>query len=186
MLEILMISPVEIGWATAITVAAIICIPLVVFGLPGGWIMVAIAAAMTFSASSTAAYAMAWPTLATLVVIAACGEVVETVAGAAKVKQLGGSRRAGYLAIAGSIAGAIVGFIIGSPVPIIGSIAVSLMCGCIGAFCGAAVGELWAGQKWDQAYRVAMAALTGRFLGTIGKIIATTMIASILIAAAWL
>lgn len=168
-----------------ITLAAMAMLFLSLVGLPGAWIMVAISAVMTFYIDASHSYAMALPTFFTILAIAVFGEILEFIAGAAGVKKLGGSRRSAVLAIVGSILGAIIGISIGTPVPVIGSVVVSLLLGGAGAFAGAVLGERWVGQEWDAAISIGKAAFWGRLLGTLGKVVCSGTIMSVLIGAAW-
>ena len=172
--------------SAAITAAAMLSLALTIIGLPGNWVMAAIAAAMTFYAADSQVYAMSPLALGCVLALAVLGEVIETAAGAAGVKRLGGSRRAAVLAIAGSMIGAIAGLFIGSPVPVIGSVIVSLLLGGVGAAVGASLGEKWAGRRWGEVASVGYAAFWGRLLGTVGKLVCAATIAAVVTAAAWL
>jgi uncharacterized protein YqgC (DUF456 family) len=172
--------------ALLISVTAIIMLALSLVGLPGAWIMVAIASVLTFYVDASHTYSMRLPTFFAILAIAVFGEILEFIAGAAGVSKLGGSRRSAALAIVGSITGAIIGLFIGTPVPVIGSVIVSLLLGGAGAFAGAVLGERWVGQEWDVAILIGKAAFWGRLLGTLGKVTCSGTIMSVLIGAAWI
>lgn len=169
-----------------ISLAAMMMLMLTVIGLPGTWFMVAISAVLTFYVDSSHTYSMQLYTFLAILSIAVIGEILEFIAGAAGVSKLGGSRRSAVLAIVGSIAGAIIGLFIGTPVPVIGSVVVSLLLGGAGAFAGAVLGERWVGQEWDAAIEIGKAAFWGRLLGTLGKVVCSGTIMSVLIGAAWI
>jgi uncharacterized protein YqgC (DUF456 family) len=116
-------------------------------------------------------------TLGSLVLLALVGELIEFSLSARFTRQYGGSKRAGW----GAIAGGIVGAIVGVPVPVIGSV--------IGAFVGSFVGALAA--EWLQgagarsATRVATGALLGRAAATAAKSAIGVVMAVWILFAAW-
>ena len=176
----------DITFGTGISLIAIISLVLVILGLPGTWVIVAISAVMTFYFDGDHPAAMRLTTFWILVGLACFGELLEFIAGAMGVNKLGGARRSAFLAIVGSIIGAIAGLFIGTPVPVIGSVVVSLLLGGAGAFAGAVLGELWVGKNWDEAIQIGNAAFWGRMFGTLGKIVCAATMACVLIGAAWL
>ena len=91
--------------------------------------------------------------------LALVGELMEFVAGAAGVKNAGGSRRAAALALAGGLVGGILGVFIGVPIPVIGSIVAALLFGGVGALAGAMLGDYWAGSTLKQSWQVGQAAI---------------------------
>ncbi len=175
----------DIVLSLAITVLGLLGLVLNIVGLPGTWFMAVIAGIMTFYLADSRLPAMELTSFVIILVIAAIGEILEFIAGAAGVSKQGGSKRSAALAIAGSIIGAIVGLFVGTPVPVIGSVVVSLLLGGAGAFAGAALGERWVGRDWDSAMEVGRAAFWGRLLGTFGKVVCSGTIMCILIGAAW-
>lgn len=134
----------------------------ILFGLPGTWLMVLLAVGVR----------LWWPefrlfgsgVLWAAAALAALGEVVEFVLGAAWTRRAGGSGRAAGLAIVGALIGAVVGT--GIPVPILGT----LLGACAGAFLGSLAGDLWVGRSWLQGVRAGRAAAVGRFMGTVSKL----------------
>ncbi len=177
---------IDVLISICITLLALTGLAITIVGLPGPWMLVAIGAVMTFYFSDSRLPAMSIFAFACIVGIAGLGELIEFVAGAAGVKKTGGSRRAAALAIVGSIVGAIVGLFVGTPVPVIGSVVVSLLLGGLGAFTGAVLGERWKGRVWDDSIAVGKAAFWGRLAGTLGKVICAATIMSVVIGAAWL
>ncbi len=170
----------------AITIVAIVSLGLSVIGLPGSWILVGTGAVMAFYLNADRTSAMHLWTFLAITAVAAFGELLEFIAGAAGVSKLGGSRRSAALAIVGSIVGAIMGLFIGTPVPVVGSIVVSLLLGGVGAFAGAVLGERWKGRSWDEAFAIGKAAFWGRLLGTMGKLVCSGTNMCVVIAAAWM
>lgn len=154
-------------------------------GLPGNWGLVALAAALAYFVNDAVHIDIHSPTVAAILALAVLGEVVEFVAGAAGVKQLGGSRRGGVLAVLGSVVGAIAGLFIGVPVPVLGSLMAALLFGGVGAFGGAVAGERWSGKDWDVCIRIGWGALWGKLLGTVLKTVCGTVMLVLLLYAVW-
>lgn len=177
----------DISLAVALTLVALLGWVTNILGLPGNWLIVAIAAGSWLLASDLQrSHVTLGPVIA--IVVAAClGEILEFVAGALGASRMGGSRRGTVLAIGGSIAGAIVGLFMGSlvPIPIIGPVIVSLMFGAGGAFAGAVAGERWAGRDWNGSIQIGNAAFWGRLLGTVGKAVCGTIALLVLLIAIW-
>ena len=92
--------------------------------------------------------------IALAVGLAALGEVIEAWVGFRFAERYGGSRRAGWGALAGGLAGAIVGV----PVPVVGSV----IGGFVGAFAGAALFEYTNARRSDVAARAGWGAVLGR------------------------
>lgn len=154
-------------------------------GMPGNWGLLALAAAVAYFTTGSTHNDIDSPALIALLVLAIAGEVIEFLAGAVGVNQLGGSRRGTLLAIAGSVVGAIVGLFVGIPVPFVGSLIAAVFFGGLGAFGGAVAGERWAGKEWDLCIRIGWGALWGKLLGTLLKTICGTVMMVLLIYAVW-
>lgn len=132
----------------AIALIGLVLIPL---GLPGLWLIVLGIAGygwLTGFQSVTVGF------VALAVLLAAAGEVVEAWIGFRFALRYGGSRRAGWGALAGGLAGALVGV----PVPLIGSV----VGGFVGAFVGAALFEYTNARKSDVAASAGWGAVLGR------------------------
>ncbi len=158
-------------WTVLLILACIGAWFLTLFTMPGNWLIVALAAAFAWFYPSPAAHGVSWWGVIGLVALAGLGEFVEFVAGAAGAAKEGGSRRGMILAIAGAAIGSIAG-VVGVLIPIVGSIVAALGGGAAGAFCGAYLGESWKGEKnHSETLAVSKAALIGRILGTVGKLI---------------
>ena len=178
----------DLSLATLFTLLAVLGWAANVLGLPGNWLIVAMAFIGWLALpEANRSYVALAPAVAILVV-AVIGEVLEFAASAMGASRMGGSKRGTALAIVGSIAGAIVGLFSGAliPVPIIGSLIGSLLLGAGGAFAGAVLGELWAGKDWDASLQIGNAAFWGRLLGTVGKAVCGTVACAILLVAIWL
>jgi len=154
-------------------------------GLPGNWGLVLVAGMLAYFAPDSMHVGIQLPTMLTLLTMAIAGEVIEFVAGAAGVNQLGGSRQGTVLAVVGSIVGAIAGMFVGVPVPIVGSLIAAVAFGGLGAFGGAVAGERWVGKEWDVSIRIGWGALWGKLLGTLLKTICGTAMMVLLLYAVW-
>ena len=156
---------------------------LSLLGLPGNWLMVAVAAAYAFLTPDDSRWDISWQTVAALVVLAIAAEVMEAAMAAAGVKKLGGSRRGMVFALAGSFAGAFLGAGLGVPIPVIGSLVGVVVGACGGALAGAVLGELWKGRTLGESMNIGRAAAWGRLLGSMIKlIIGTAMLVVAIIA----
>ncbi len=155
--------------AIVVSLLAVCCLAATVLGLPGNWALVAIAAAIHWAISPQSFVHFELWVVVTLGILAAIGEVIEFVAGAAGVGKMGGARRSAALAVVGSLVGAIVGLFVGSPIPIVGNVIASLILGGVGAWSGAVLGERWADKSWDGSIQIGAAAFWGRLFGTLGK-----------------
>jgi hypothetical protein len=152
-------------------------------GLPGNWLIVAGAALDAWLVDPESRAAVGWNTVVGLALLAVAGEVVELVAGALGVSRVGGSRRGALLAIVGSMVGSLVGVVVGLPIPIVGSLAAAVLFGGVGALVGAVLGERWKGRDFDASLEVGKAALLGRILGTVAKMIVSTIMVVVALAA---
>lgn len=166
------------AWAAILVLVNLFWLFLVIFGLPGTWLMVittAVFAVWQGHGGSEGHVLFGATTLAILIGLALVGELIEFVAGVAGAKKAGGGWRGAIGALLGGLIGGLIGtFLI--PIPIIGSLAGA----CIGAGLGAWWMELrsrdWRltlqspQQRWQRATQIGYAAGVGRFMGTLGKL----------------
>ncbi len=155
------------------------CVVLTLLSLPGGWIMILIAAVIEIVETlylpdgSNATFAL-W-TFAAVLGIALVGEILEFMAGAAGAKRGGASKRGIWGALIGGIVGAIAGTPL-IPIPVVGSI----LGAAIGAAIGAIVGEMsitgLSVGSFRKSLKPATGAAAGRVAGTIAKLACTVMI----------
>lgn len=172
-------SEIEIAyyaWAAFLLFGAFAAWMLNFFAMPGNWIIVGLAAMFAAwvtpqSPSMADGAGLTWNTVGLLFLLAAGGEILETVAGAFGAAKQGASKRAMFLAIAGTIAGSIMGAVGGLPIPVAGPILGALIGGALGAFAGAWLGEMWKHGRPDLSVNVGWGALIGRLLGTAGKLL---------------
>jgi len=150
-------------------IAMLVSIFVVPLGLPGTFIMVAIAIAANYLASA----GIGWFAIGLGLALAVVAEVLEWTMSARFAMKYGGSKRAGWGAIIGGLLGAFAGI----PVPLFGSM--------IGAFAGAFVGALIAeftqpNSDASSATRVATGALIGKAAATAMKLAIAFTIAILL------
>jgi uncharacterized protein YqgC (DUF456 family) len=139
--------------------AMLVSIFVVPLGLPGTFIMVAVAIAVNYFAAA----GIGWLAIGLSLALAVIAEVLEWTLSARYALKYGGSKRAGW----GALIGGFIGAFAGVPVPVIGSM--------IGAFAGAFVGALVAeytqpNSTASTATRVATGALIGKAAATAMKL----------------
>lgn len=157
-----------------------------VLGLPGNWVIVALAFGCTLAVPDSRFWNLGWGLTVTIMVVAVVGELLEFAASAVGASRLGGSKRGVALSILGSIIGAIAGLFFGSAIPIVGNVIASLLLGASGAFAGAMLGERWAGKDWNDSIEIGSAAFWGRLLGTVGKAVCGTAACGLFLAGLWM
>ena len=157
-----------------LALALLACLVLVPLGLPGTWLMIAVAIAFPHLAGVEPLGALS---LVVLVGLALVGEVIEFTLSARYTRKYGGSRRASWGAVIGGIAGAIVGV----PVPIVGPVIGAF----VGSFAGALLAEVSRGSGTGEATRVAWGALLGRVVAIAVKMGIGVAIAAWTLVAAW-
>jgi uncharacterized protein YqgC (DUF456 family) len=148
--------------AVGLTVLNLVFWVGILFNLPGTWLMVLVAALLKWWQPGYVQ--VSWTVLGVAAGLAALGEVLEFVLGAAGSRRAGGSTRAAALAIAGSLIGGIVGTVL--PVPIVGT----LIGACVGAFVGSLLGDVCAGRPLFPSIEASWGAAVGRLWGTMTKL----------------
>lgn len=157
--------------ATLFTLVGAGCLVTVVIGVPGTWIMIALALGLEFLQRLWAPEGSDWLfsiwVFVAVVIIAGIGEALEFVAGAYGAKKGGASRRGMLGALIGGFAGAILGTVL-IPIPLVGSLIGALL-GC-GA--GAIIGEMNNSRETTlkETLKPATGAVIGRVLGTLAKL----------------
>jgi uncharacterized protein len=164
--------------------AALLCVAVVIgwlaqlIGLPGNWVIVVCAAVYAGLIPADAPVAIGWPVVIALAALAVLGELAEMVAAAMGVARVGGGRRSAVLALVGSVIGGLVGIFVGLPIPLVGSLAAAVLFAALGAMAGAFLGESWRGRDFDASFEVGKAAFVGRLFGSLAKmVISSTMVA---------
>jgi len=142
-----------------------------VTGLPGNWIMLAIAGIYCWLMPADSPYAFGWLTVLIMALLAGVGELFEFFTSALRTKKAGGSRKGMWCSVLGSLLGSFGGACIGIPVPIIGSLIAALLFSSVGALVGAYLGEKWHGRENHDAWRVGTASFMGNLIGAIAKLL---------------
>lgn len=161
---------VVILFAILLVVLLIVYLGMTVLGLPGNWLSVLTTGLYAWLVPAQPPLSIGLRVVLLLVALAALGEVVEFLAGAAGASKSGGSKRGIALALVGSLVGSIVGLFVGLPIPVVGSVLASLLFAAVGALLGAFLGEVWKGRSKEESLQIGMAAFRGRMLGTLGKL----------------
>lgn len=134
------------AWIAVVLMA--LCLLLIPLGLPGVWLMVAVAGvAVLFGVLGPAV-------LVPMLVIAAVAEALELLIVKRMSARYGGSNRAFW----GALAGGLVGVVVGVPIPVVGSV----VAGLIGTFAGAVVGALLESRRPYDSARVAWGTVLAR------------------------
>ena len=150
-------------YATLVTLLNLAFWAGILFGLPGIWLMVLVAAIIEWLQPGE--YMFSQWSLYVSAGLALLAEVLEFVLGAAGARQAGGSKRGAALAIVGGVIGAVLGTAL--PIPVLGT----LIGACAGAFAGSLLGDRLAGRPMDQSVEAGRGAAIGRFWGTTSKMI---------------
>ncbi|MEO8494979.1 MAG: DUF456 domain-containing protein [Planctomycetota bacterium] len=165
----MVIESVLVLSAIFLVVAAFACWALNVIGLPGNWLVVAVAAIYAYFMPDERRLDISLWTVVGLLALAALGEAIEFLAGALGASKAGGSKRGAALALVGSLIGGIAGIFV--PIPVVGQIVGPIVCAGLGALVGAVLGEQWKGRDLETSLNIGHAAFWGRLIGTLGKIL---------------
>jgi uncharacterized protein len=170
----------------AFAIAGGACLLAIPIGLPGTWVLLALAALVELGdgvlvRGAAEPVTFGWRAIGIGVGLAAIGEGIEAVAGVLGAKWGGATRRGMVGAFLGGIAGAIVASPL-IPIPVVGTL--------LGALLGTFGGALWA--EWtaerrrspNESVRAAGAAVLGRLAGTLGKLAVGVAVWAVLVAAA--
>ncbi len=166
--------------AVLLVVAALACWALNVIGLPGNWLVVAVAAIYAYFMPDGRRLDIGLWTVLGLLALAAVGEAIEFFAGALGASKAGASKRGTALALVGSLVGGMMGFF--APIPVVGQIVGPIVGASVGAMVGAVLGEQWKGRDLDASLNIGHAAFWGRLIGTLGKILVGCVMLVLIIA----
>ena len=164
-------------YASLLTILNLAFWASILFGMPGIWLMVLVAAFVEWMQPSE--YMFGQATLYVSAGLALLAELLEFLMGAAGARQAGGSKRGAGLAIVGGIVGAVFGTAL--PVPVLGT----LIGASAGAFAGSLLGDRMAGRPVDQSVQAGRGAAIGRFWGTTAKMIIGAVVLVLLTVAAF-
>jgi uncharacterized protein YqgC (DUF456 family) len=167
------------AWLIILVLLNAAWLTLVLFGLPGNWLMVITTCLFAWWRWDERVFSGG--TLIAITVLAFAGESIEFLAGMVGARRSGASWRGSVRAVIGAILGAFLGTLF-IPVPLLGSV--------LGASFGAGL-AVWAteiarGQLADHSLRRALGAGMGQFIGTLSKMAVGAIIwLTITIAAFW-
>jgi len=130
-------------YATLITLLNLVFWASILFGVPGIWLMVLVAAIIEWLQPGE--YLFSQSALYVSAGLALLAEILEFMLGAAGARQAGGSKRGAALAIVGGVIGAVLGTAL--PIPVLGT----LIGASVGAFAGSLLGDRLAGRPMDQS-----------------------------------
>jgi uncharacterized protein len=154
-------------FAAVLTVLNLVFWIGILFSLPGTWLMVLVTALLKWWQPEYVL--VSWTVLGAATDLAALGEVLEFVLGAAGSCRAGGSKRAAALAILGSLVRGIAGTAL--PVPLVGT----LIGACLGVFAGSLIGGCGRGARCS---RVSRRAVGGPWAGSGGRCLSSLSAAS--------
>ncbi len=142
---------------------------LVVFGLPGNWLIVISTSLFAWWRAEDGVFSIY--TLIGITLLSVLGELIEFFAGAGGARKAGASWRGSVGALAGAVTGAVVGtFVI--PVPFFGTVIGS----CVGAGLGAWALEIFSSREVKRSVQCGLGAGIGQFLGISTKFALGTLI----------
>ncbi len=172
------------GWqaitlASVFSIVGFFCVLMVPVGLPGVWIMLALAVAVEFADAFVTrvpeTVTFGWALLGACAGLGLVGEALEAVAGAFGTRMGGGTGRGMWGAILGGIVGAIALTIL-LPIPLVGTLIGAMVGTFVGAFVGEATGEASRERTHAENVRAALAATLGRLAGTAGKTVVAAFV----------
>lgn len=170
-------------WLTLFIVCVILFWAINLIGLPGNWMIIAIAVLWIFVGPEH--YQFHWGILVILLLLAIVGELIEFLTSVLGTKKLGGSNRGATLSVVGSIIGGMAGAVFGIPfpIPLVGMLIGSILFAGVGAWIGATLGERWVGKPMKESVKIGGAAFLGRLVGTAGKLLVGSTMMVLTIAA---
>ncbi len=153
----------EYLFGIAMLILNLLWLSLVVFSLPGNWLMVVTTVAFNYYERTAHVYSGA--TIVVVIALALLAEVIEFVAGMGGAKKAGASFLGAVAAVIGAILGAVIGTML-IPVPIIGT----LLGSCLGAGLGTLSVEKLKGKTLKDSLKGGLGASKGQFLGVVSKL----------------
>jgi len=163
--------------AILVTLAALVAPALVLLGIPGAWLALAVAGACAWWRDAL----FDWRTLAAAAGVALLAELAELSLGLAGAHRAGGSKRSFIGVAIGGLVGAVLGTAL---LPVLGTI----LFGAAGAGLGAALAQRTKPGPtgdWRAAAAVARGAASGWLLAVVVKSSLASVVAAILIVGAW-
>lgn len=164
------IESIPIGVGIGFASFGLLCILIVVAGLPGTWLLIAAAIAIDCldwlwlpPGSPLTFHPL---TIIAAILVALVGEALEFALSAAGAKRFGASKRGMLGSVIGGMVGALAGTLL-IWIPVVGTLVGAL----VGTAAGAIIGETSDGKKtMRDATQPAIGAVIGRVLGTLAKL----------------
>jgi uncharacterized protein YqgC (DUF456 family) len=167
------------AWVSILVVLNTFCLALVLFGLPGNWLMVV--STSLFAWWTWDRHVFSGWTLIAVAGLALLGELIEFSAGMFGARKAGASWRASVAGILGAFVGAAVGTV-AFPVPVVGTVVGA----CLGVALAVWLVEVSLGARPEQSLQRAVGAGVGEFLGILSKFaIGIVIWLTIAVAAFW-
>jgi uncharacterized protein YqgC (DUF456 family) len=151
---------------------------LVLFGLPGNWLMVLTTSLFAWWRWDERVFS-GW-TLMAIAVLALLGELIEFFAGMVGARRSGASWAASITGLFGALVGAAAGTFV-SPVPFLGTVVGA----CLGAGLSVWAMEVSRGEHPDRSLQRGVGAGVGKFFGILGKFVLGIVILLVIIVAAF-
>lgn len=146
-------------WAILYIIPLVLSLALLIFSLPGNWMIVALVAVWKLMHADAG---FSWQFVAFIGGIALAGEGMELAFQLMTGRKAGSTKRGNI----GGFVGLIVGAILGAPIFFgLGALPGALL----GAYAGCLIMEHNQGRPWPEAKKAAMGVLVGSFLGLIAK-----------------
>lgn len=165
-------------WAIILVLLNSLWLTLVVFGLPGNWLIVISTCLFAWWRAEDGVFSIY--TLLIITVLAILGELVEFFGGMTGAKKAGAGWRGSIGALIGAVTGAVIGtFLI--PIFFLGT----LLGACVGAGLGALALELTCGRELAHSIRSGVGAGLGEFFGITSKFVLGCLIWLIVAVAAF-
>jgi len=149
-------------WSTILVLLNTVWLVLVVFGLPGNWLIVTATCFFAWWRWEDGVFSIY--TLIAIIALAALGELLEFLAGLAGAKKSGASWPGSIVALFGAVTGAVLGTFL-FPVPFLGT----LLGACVGAGLCVWGLEFSRGKEMKRSLRYAVGAGLGEFIGITSK-----------------
>jgi uncharacterized protein YqgC (DUF456 family) len=165
-------------WLVILVLLNALWLALVLFGLPGNWLMVLMTLLFALWRWEEGIFS-GW-TLLAAAILALIGELIEFLAGVVGARKAGASWQASIAGLFGALIGALVGTV-AIPLPILGTIIGT----CLGAGISVWVVEVSRGEHPDLSMGRAVGAGVGKFLGILGKFVVGIVIWLVIAVAAF-
>ena len=149
-------GPVQILLSIAVVTVMLLCTLSIAVGLPGLWMIIAIALLLALAGQ------LSWKLALVATAVAAVAEVAELLVMRAFGKRFGGSRKAFW----GAVVGGMAGLFAGVPIPVVGPVITAFL----GTFLGAGLVTWLETRSVDRSTRVGWGLLLARTASIVLKV----------------